>query len=223
MNNPDNKGSCETLTKAVSWLAARDKIQTNIIKELQAEIKTLKGENQAEKKDGETKRSSMEVRLVNLENRSIRKNLVFKGLPIDGVEETTEQTKGKVKEALDVMGISEDIIDSVHRFKKSSSSESPERPPAVLVRLRDVRSKSEIFRNVNKLRDTKYKLTIANEYPNSLKHQYKAAAIEASKMREKSEYTLRTRLVVARGTIQIKVKGPNDKTFRFARPDKKST
>lgn len=212
--NPDNKGTVASLTHAVAYITTKLRVQDKLITELKARNDAIDKKYHEEKKEGETQRSSMEERLVNLESRSLAKNLVFKGLDMAGEEEDKEQTKAVIGEVLKVLEVSEDVLDDCFRFKRNPKSDG-DRPPVILVRLKDVKAKGEIFRSVHKLKNSAYRISISNEYPQALRPVYKSQAARAAKLREESKNTIRTRLVLARGTIAIKVKGPNDAKFVF--------
>ena len=94
-----------------------------------------------------------EREIVDLEDRSQRKNLRIDGI-IEEENETWDECEQEVQSLIkDKLGIAENIvIERAHRIKKKGNSDNPGKPRTIVFRFLNYKDKTNILKNAKKLK-----------------------------------------------------------------------
>ena len=181
--------------------------ELHAVKEEMAQLKGAQEEVQKEKEESKQ-------RLYHLEKKNISANLILRNVQQEE-DETKEQVEDKVKDFLKAIKVEEDVqVASVVRFRKAADAKG-DRPPAILVKLKDARMKGTIYKNIHRLKDTNLnKLTVSNEYPAALRPLIKELEHQAYKIRKDSNKKTRTRVEVKNGKAVLMVKPEGQAEFK---------
>ena len=212
VNSPEKKQSCADLTYLASWLITKNREHEKANDELREKIGQLESGSNGPNDD--QSRNSTEARIYRLEKRSVAACIIIKGIGILSDNETKDETRGKVNDILTAIEVPTDIVEDAYRYRKSAEA-PPDRPPVVVVRLTHPRDKGTIYKNVSKLKDTNYKISIRDQYPASMGPQVFEAEKKAWQIRKDSGWQIKTRTTIVRGKVLIQKKGPGDQNFVY--------
>ena len=215
--NPDNK--IQKLQVADLVLAFYDVF--GMLDEAMSEITWLRnqveGTQQEFKKEIKSVKEADKSRIYDLEMKSLECNLIVKNVEVvaeDGEKETRAESTKVAEKILESIGVADTVkVASVTRFEKSKKFES-DRPPILLIKLKDAKMKAKLFKNVSKLRDSEFKnISISNQYPEAMRPEMSKLAKVGNKMRQESGKTLKFRVEVEEGIAVLKTKKDGEKDF----------
>lgn len=119
----------------------------------------------------QTKVAAQDAMITDLKCRSMRDNLVIKGIN-EGPQETWEDTKQKVtnfmKNALKMPNVHEDMIDRAHR----SGTNNAQGPRQIIAKFRTSTARNSVFQYVKNLKDHK-NLSVQEQFPPEVQEQRK--------------------------------------------------
>ena len=171
------------------------------IVDMRAELSALATETQSIR-DGMSEQKRMFVEKVeDLTNRSLRKNIVIRGIPEDPNEKTWEDTCNVVKKAIaEVTGADvdnyENVFERIHRGKKSNDPKKKDKPRPIFAVLFDW---NDIQRLSKELRDAP---------PNNIYIDQQYGAITTYRRNEafKKRKTLKEAKTIAGGFVKFPAK-----------------
>ena len=211
--NPDNK--IQKLQVADLVVAFYDVF--GMLDEAMDEISWLRGKVEGAQEEIKNVKDQENSRIYDLEMKNLECNLIVKNVKVvakDGEKETREESTKVAEKIFESIGVADSVkVASVIRFEKSKKYES-DRPPILLIKLKEAKMKAKLFKNVAKLRDSDFKdISISNQYPAALRPEMSKLAKAGNKMRHESGKTTKFRVEVDKGKAILKIKEEGDKEF----------
>ena len=213
-DNPDNK--VQKLQVADLVLAFYDVF--GLLDEAMDEISWLRSKVEGTQEEIKNVKEKENSRIYDLEMKNLECNLIVKNVKVvaqDGEKETKEESTKVAEEIFKSIGVADSVkVASVIRFEKSKKYQS-DRPPILLIKLKEAKMKAKLFKNVSKLRDTDFKdISISNQYPAALRPEMSKLAKVGNKMRHESGKTVKFRVEVDNGKAILKIKEDGDTEFK---------
>lgn len=214
MENPDNKVA--KLQMADLVVALYDVF--GMLDKAVDEIADLRSKQKGTEEELKASKEDEKARIYDLEMKNLECNLMIKNADLrakDGEKEKGEDSARIAEEIFEAIGVSDTVkAASVIRFEKSKKYES-KRPPILLIKLKDAKMKSKIFRNVAKLSDSKFKeISISNQYPAALRPEMSKLMRIGNAIREESNKKTKFRVSVEKGKPVLKLKEEGDTEFK---------
>ena len=214
-DNPDNK--VQKLQVADLVLAFYDVF--GLLDEAMDEITWLRGKVEGTQEEIKSVKEQENSRIYDLEMKNLECNLIVKNVKVvaqDGEKETREESVKVAEKIFESIGLADSVkVASVIRFEKSKKYES-DRPPILLIKLKEAKMKAKLFKNVSKLRDSDFKdISISNQYPEALRPEMSKLMKIGNKMRHESGKTTKFRVEVDNGKAILKIKEEGHQKFEI--------
>ena len=184
----------QTLSNSLSEMEKSLKFLTDENKNLTKEVTELKKQLQLTNgllTKAQAKINCQSETILDLQCRSMRDNIVIKGIPENEREtwaDTEEKVLGFMKNDLNIQETDASMIDRAHRI----GSKIPDKPRPIVVKFASSKHKDTIFKNVKSLKDKK-QFIVQEQFPPEINERRKRLwpKFKEAKERAKSDKTYR--------------------------------